>query len=252
MNIFKKIFQSSESHLKCFNDIENVFHETDLKYNLIFFPMCSVNLNQIIPNRNEWVHFVDVWNNGDIEERYFHENRTRGLIRFKLKDSKYFYKGNEIAFPKYDRLGEWNDEALKEFEKNKLEYLEIGDRKDFLKSSRKMIEDEREKKDFDYYLYVDQMLTYLVTKERYKSKGKIYNQKSFPKGYKIKSKEKINQIGGKPQWIQRDMTPTSKEGKPLTFIGDVTGFNYMANGTDKLYLFLDEDNGDIVQIMQYG
>ena len=96
------------------------------------------------------------------------------------------------------------------------------------------------------------MISYLVTKERYKRKGQIFNQKSFPKGYKIKSKERINQIGGKPQWIQRDMTPNDKNGKPLTFIGDVTGFNYMSNGSDRIYLFLDEATDEVVQIMQYG
>jgi len=252
LNILKKIFGKSDIELKCFDEIENVFHGSDVNYGLVFFPLCSINTKNVIPTRNEWIHFVDVWNNGDVDDRYFHQDRTRDLIKFNLENSKYHYNGDITAFPKQSNLEEWCKESKKEFETNKEEYLMIPDRQSFLKSNRKRKEVEREEIDFDYYLYVDQMISYFVTKERYKRKGQFLNQKAFPKGYKVKSKATINQIGGKPKWIQQDMTPIDIKGKPLTFIGDITGFNYMANGSDRIYLFLDETADEVVQIMQYG
>ena len=154
MNILKKIFRKPESELKCFDEIGNVFHGNDVNYELVFFPLCSININSVIPNRNEWIHFVDVWNNGDIEDLLFHQYRTRDLIRFKLENSKYHYYGNTTAFPKQTNLEDWNKESKAEFDRNKEGYLKFSDRQDFQKSDRKLKEMEREKIDFDYYLYV--------------------------------------------------------------------------------------------------
>lgn len=239
-------------HIKCFEDIENVFHEKHKNYDLIFFPLCSINLKNIIPNRDEWIHFVDVWNNGDIEDSYFNEYRTRDSIKFKLESSKYHYVGDEKAFPKYEYLKNWKDESKNEFEKNKEEYIKIVEPKEFQESNRKLIENKRQEKEFDHFLYTDQLITYLVTKERFTREGKIVNYKSFPNGYEIKPKNPIKQLGGTPQWDQSNMTPKNKDGKPYTFIGEVIGFNYMKNGSDRILLFLDEETNDAIEIIQFG
>lgn len=101
MKLFSKLFGKPKNRIKCFPEIETVFQDTTKDYDLVFFPLCSINLQEIIPGRDEWIHFVDVWNNGDIEDFFFHAHRTRDLIRFQMANSKYLYFGDEKAFPKY-------------------------------------------------------------------------------------------------------------------------------------------------------
>ena len=252
MEIIKRLFGKSDNEIKCFEEIENVFQDTNKNYDLVFFPLCSINLSKVIPKRNEWIHFVDVWNNGDIESSFFHQFRTRDLIKFKLVNSKYEYLGNEKAFPKYENLRKWKEESVKEIEANKEQYVKIIEPQIFQNSVRKQKENERQKTDFDYFLYIDQQITYQVTKERFKKSGQIINHKSFPKEYKVKSQNPIKQIGGNPNWIQQDMTPKDKNGKPLTFIGEVTGFKYMKNGSGGIFLFLDELTNEVIEIIQFG
>lgn len=252
MKIFKRLFGKKDNEIKCFEEIENIFHLKDKSYGLVFFPLCSINLKKIIPSRDEWIHFVDVWNNGDIEDFYFHKYRTIDLIKFKLEDSKYYFYGDEKAFPQYENLKYWEEESRYEFENNLEDYIRVIDHSEYEKSNRKLLEDDRRQKEFDYDLYVDERITYLVNKERYKRAGEIINHKSYSKGYEIKSKNPMKQIGGKPQWTQRDMTPKDKNGIPLTFIGEVTGFHFKNNGSDAIFLFLDEKTNEVVEIIQFG
>lgn len=116
MEIIKKLFRKPGEELKCFEEIADVFHDSEKDFDLVFFPLCSINLNRIIPGRKEWIHFLDVWNNGNIEDAYFHEHRERNAIKFKLENSKYHYYGNEKAFPQYKNLQKWKGEAITEFE----------------------------------------------------------------------------------------------------------------------------------------
>jgi len=241
----------SENKRNCFQNIKDVFVEPEQK-DLVFFPLCTVNLKEVIPDRNEWVHFVDIWNNGNPEEFTFGENLTRDSITFELKDSKYYFFGDLKAFPKFSKLASWRKESIEEFNANKEEYIEIPSPDEFEKSDRYQKELEREDIDFDYYLYIDHSISYLVNKERFNRNGKLTTHKSFPKGHKFKEYKPIEQIGGQPQWEQKDMTPKDVNGKPLTFIGQVTGFNYVQNGSDNIYLFLNEKTNEIVQIFQYG
>ncbi|MFK7807095.1 MAG: hypothetical protein AB8F74_04760 [Saprospiraceae bacterium] len=48
------------------------------------------------------------------------------------------------------------------------------------------------------------------------------------------------------------MTPEDENGKPLTYIGEVTGFNYMKNGSDGIFLFLDEFKNEVIEIIQFS
>ncbi|MFK7807096.1 MAG: hypothetical protein AB8F74_04765 [Saprospiraceae bacterium] len=71
MEIIKKLFGKSNNEITCFKEIGNVFQDINKNYDLVFFPLCSINLSKVIPKRNEWIHFVDIWNNGDIESSFF-------------------------------------------------------------------------------------------------------------------------------------------------------------------------------------
>ncbi|PHI18088.1 hypothetical protein CEQ90_19800 [Lewinellaceae bacterium SD302] len=251
MKIFKMFFERSENNTMLFQDISDIFHDSDQKEK-IFLPLCSVNLKEIIPGRNEWIHFVDVWNNGDIDDFTFSEVRTRNSIKFKLENSKYHYLGDISAFPKFSKLEKWKIESYYEFNNNKYEYIEIPSPNEFKRSNRRLKELERKKIEFDYFLYVDRLISYLSTKERFKNSRTLITHKSFPKEYKYKNHEPIKQIGGTLQWEQRDMTPKDNNGKPLTFIGQVIGFHYMQNGSDSIYLFLNEKTNEAIQIFQYS
>jgi len=251
MKLFKKIFDKSENRRNCFPRIDEVFHKSR-NLDLVFFPLVSINLNEVVSNRNELVHFVDIWNNGDIEDYMFNDYRTRYIIKFQLEDSKYYYHGDEKAFPKFSTLSNWNKEADDEFNSNKEEYTKIPTPAAYKISNRRIKEVERENIDFDYFLYVDQKISYLINKKRFKENGKLITHKSLPIGYEYKNHEPFRQIGGKVQWEQRDMTPLDKNGNPLTFIGHVKGFNYMQNGSDNIYLFLNEETNEVIQIFQYG
>ena len=182
----------------------------------------------------------------------FNDHRTRDLIKFKLEDSKYHYQGDEKAFPKFAKLKNWNEESYDEFNSNKVEYTEIPTPEEYQKSNRKSNELKRKKIDFDYFLYVDQVISYLANKERFKKNGKLITHKSFPKEHDVKQYNPIKQIGGEPQWEQKDSTPSDENGNPLTFIGHVKGFSYMQNGSDNIYLFLNEKTNEAIQIFQFG
>lgn len=133
------------------------------------------------------------------------------------------YHGDETQFPRLLELSNWRKEAVTEFIDNRTEYLKVPDRQVFESSERRLREKSRERIDFDYFLYVDQQISYLVTKERFKKSGKLITHKSFPKGYEIKPSLLLEQVGGAPNWIGEDVTPKNKSGKELTFIGQVVG-----------------------------
>jgi len=251
MSIFKNLFGKSKNRRKCFPHIDDVFHyPSDL--DLVFYPLVTININEVIPGRNKWIHFVDVWNNGDIEDDMFGEYRNRDFIKFKLENSKYHYFGNKTAFPNYSNLENWKKESMEEYAAHSNEYIKIPTREEYENSERHRKELDRENIAFDYYLYVDQQISYLVNQERYQQKGQLITHKSYPKGYSYKIHEPLKQIGGVPQWEQRDLTPFNKNGVSLTFIGHVKGYNYLENGSDNIYLFLDEASNEVIQIFQYG
>ena len=252
MKLLKKLFGKQKKSIECFPEINDVFKTEKENLDLVFFPLCSINLKKVIPNRDEWIHFVDVWNNGEVDEAFFHEYRTRDIIRFQLENSKYKYLGGEKNFPKYEFLKNWKKEAADEFENNRLAYLKVIDSADFQKSDRKLKEDKRYQNEPDYSFYIDRVITYLVTKERFKKNGKLIALKSYPKEYKVKQRNPITQIGGKPNWLQRDQTPIDENGYPFTFIGEVTGFHYMKNGSGGIFLFLNEKSNEVVQVIQFG
>ena len=86
--------------------------------------------------------------------------------------------------------------------------------------------------------------TFNSTRQRYRETGELINSFGNPK-------DGFEQIGGEPEWIQGDATPSDPDGKPMTFIARAYTGDYTNDSCPKdLYLFYSHEHKLAVIIYQ--
>lgn len=233
-----------------FPEINNVFNDNHEGNALCFWPLCSISLSSIDSAKSGYIHFVNIWDPGQYNAKYFDIYRSQYWIRLRLVDDKYEFNGSYNSFPKFKSLSKWRSEALEDFEANKEVYLNqrtvAGQTNDY-----KMNIEKRRKRGSDYSLYYEMVLSYLITKENFKRTGKLVQSMHFTDGFNYQELMFVNQIGGIPQ-LPRYEIPVSRTGQSLHYIGSVTGWYYNVHGMDSIHLFYDREKKDAVQIFKFS
>ena len=236
----------------CFPDADQVFAEDAETLQLIFFPLCSVSADLGGSGHPPWWHFVDRWNNGGADPEYFDRFSNRDTLRFQLTPEGYRFEGDPSRFPSFAHLREWREEALAEFEAFAADYLPVSDHNTAATSPRRQRETARYAVDYDYGLYTAKVVSYLITRERFRRTGQLQSRQSYSKGAVPPPYPATDQLGGSPLWEQHDAWPSGVTGAPMKYLGRVTGYHYLQHGSDAIYLFHDEAGGAVHQLFQQG
>ena len=236
----------------CFPPADRVFAENAETLQLVFFPLCSVRVAPEGSGPAHWYHFVDRWNNGTADPELFDRFSTRDGLRFTVTEEGYQFEGEPSRFPSFDRLKEWREEALAEFNENAEAYLPVLDHAEAANSNLRQRETARYAVDYDYGLYTSQVISYLITRERFRRTGELQSRSSYSKKAVVPPFPPTDHLGGTPQWEQHDVWPLGVSGNLMRYIGKVTGYHYLMHGSDAIFLFHDEAEKRVQQVFQYG
>jgi len=246
-----KELQLIENGIIPFPEISDVFIDDYENNQLCFLPLCSIDVSKIDPSKSGVFHFLNIWDSGDYNSKYFDIYRNQYWIRFSVKDNKYEFNGSYSSFPKFKSLKKWRTEVLKDFEENREEYLKPKTFSEYMDSGYKKKEEKRNTKGSEYSLYYKMTLSYLITKENFKRTGKLIQSLYFTNAFGYEERNFIDQIGGIARMPRYEM-PVNKLGQTLNYIGKVTGWYYNEHGVDSIHLFYDREKKDAVQVFRFS
>lgn len=245
--------------IKPFPTIEEVFKNPEEFYKLVFFPLLTIDLEALGKGTGK-VHFISVYGDGDPDIEFEDNNMNYDFIRFKRNGDKYLFDGDLTVLPHFDELESWHNDALKEFEENKDEYLQPKKDWDEVKNSKWKKNRELSKKvseDYDYY--ISGLINYWVTRDKYFETGKFIQGGNYLENYSNHEREFCSELDDEIEFNEEntledlcshiddyimDSGETTQDKK---YIGACTGYNYIEFGEDEIYLFVDEQKNEAVQ-----
>ena len=237
-------------NIKLFPSIEEVFENPTEYHKAIFFPLLTVDLNEI-GKGNGKVHFITVHGNGDPDIEIPGTEFGYNYIKFKIIGDKYTFDGNINEIPNIAKTLEWYKEAEAIYQEHKEKY--------FTKTEFSKLEDERrEKIDFDYYFYIKGVINYWLTRDKYKETGKFIKGGAYSNGDSDHEREAYEVMGGiyDDEYGLEYLEPVLNELEisidELNFIGSVTGYNYSELGEDEILLFINKDKTEAFQYFNWS
>ena len=237
-------------NIKLFPNIDEVFENITEYHKAIFFPLLTVDLNEI-GKGNGKVHFITVYGNGDPEVEILGNEFGYNFIKFKIVGDKYKFDGDFNQIPQSENSIKWYNEAEQIYAEHKEKY--------FTKTEFSKLEDERRKKiDFDYYFYIKGVINYWLTRDKYKETGKFIQGGAYSNGHSDHEREAYKVMGGiyNDEYGLEYLEPVLNELEisidELNFIGSVTGYNYSELGEDEILLFIDKDRTQAFQYFNWS
>lgn len=85
-----KDLHSNKVNIKLFPTIDNVFENLTESHKAVFFPLLTVELNEI-EKGNGKVHFISVYGNGNPDMSFSDKNIGYNFIKFKLSSPTYLF-----------------------------------------------------------------------------------------------------------------------------------------------------------------
>ncbi|MCD8450470.1 hypothetical protein LNI98_12300 [Tenacibaculum dicentrarchi] len=236
--------------MKLFPTIEEVFKEPKEYYKYVFFPLLTIDLKE--HNLGEGlVHFVSVWGNGDPDDELDPGNFEYNYIKFIREGDKYKFNGKIEGIETFKSVEKWYEEAHKEYQENKIDYLKQRERNQVAESNLNQSLEKRKKVDFDYYHYSKGLFNYWITRDKYLETEKFIQGGFYSDANSGHEREVFEKIGGEIDYDEfeyfielLESNDESKETKQ--FIGSVTGYNYLSFGEDRIHLFLDKKKNEIL------
>jgi hypothetical protein len=235
--------------IQLFPTIEDVFENPTAMHKAIFFPLMSIDLASIDKGTGK-AHIIVVYGNGDPEIDYPSDKAGYNFIKFKIKGEKYEFEGDLKSLPMSDKALEWYQEAEETYTTQKEQFLTQSEFARYEKNRRKNI-------DFDYDLYIDGVINYWVTRDKYLETGKFIQGNAYTYGYSEKERPKIDTIGELNEEDSEDLGESlfydfKIDIKNLDFIARLTPFNYTDLGEDDIALFIDRQNNEIFQYSDWS
>ena len=236
--------------MKLFPTIEEVFKDPKEHYKYIFFPLLSIDLKE--HNLGEGlVHFVSVWGNGDPDDELDPGNFEYNFIKFKRDGNKYVFNGKLDGIETFEKVEEWYNEALKEYQENKEEYLKTRDRKEVSESALYKSLQKRNAIDFNYYHYSKGLFNYWITRDKYLETNKFIQGGFYSDANSGHEREIFEQIGGEIDYDEFEyflelLEHINEVKEDKKFIGSVTGYNYIGFGEDRIHLFIDDKKDEVL------
>lgn len=236
--------------MKLFPTIEEVFKEPKEHYKYIFFPLLTLDLEEHNLGKG-LVHFVSVWGNGDPDNELDPGNFEYNYIKFNREGNKYVFNGKLDEIDTFKDIEKWYNEADKEYQENKDDYLKQRERNEVSESNLQKNLDRREKVGFDYYHYSKGIFNYWITRDKYLETGKFIQGGFYSDAESGHEREIFEQIGGEIDYDEfeyfielLEQLNENKEAKQ--FIGSLTGYDYLSFGEDKIHLFLDNKKNEVL------
>ena len=231
---------------KLFPKLEDVFVEVTDAHRVVFFPLLTIDLSSIKKGEGE-LHFISYFRDGE-DDIISDVNFSYNFMRFKMVGNKYQFDGDFNKIHLFEKSKEWYKEAKEIYQEHREKYLSNSN---FIKE-----EDKRRKEiDFEYYYYIQGVLNYWVTRDKYLETGKFIQGGAYTYGESNLERTAIEDVGsydeycgGYPDEILEEVLDELKiDFKDLSYIGTVAGYNYVDFGADETMLF---KNGDS-EVFQY-
>ena len=236
--------------MKLFPTIEEVFKEPKEHYKYIFFPLLTLDLEEHNLGKG-LVHFVSVWGNGNPDNELDPGNFEYNYIKFSRDGNKYVFNGKLDGIDTFKDVEKWYNEADKEYQENKDDYLKQRIRNEVSESNLLKNLDRRKKVGFDYYHYSKGIFNYWITRDKYLQTGKFIQGGFYSEAESGHEREIFEQIGGEIDYDEfeyfielLEQLNENKEAKQ--FIGSLTGYDYLSFGEDKIHLFLDNKKNEVL------
>lgn len=243
-------------YFKIFPEYEEVFYDDLENHKKYFLPLCSINLQCIFPNRDEWLHFVSV---KEIYDGRVGQNTSKYHTEYTREDSF----GFNVIEGKYKFDSDWNF-----FEIN-TEILPGNYNPDYSDA------------EIEYNMNTAK---YDLLKKYYQEYNELYKGSFYRPGLTVNDirrlerirqltpedlrKDEVNEyiaeqrqgkIGG--VFSPFDESESSLEetdnvpyvaGKMFECIGYVVGYDFQMHGADQVHLFYDKELKKAVVTLQYS
>lgn len=221
--------------MKLYPTIEEVFEQPMDFYKTVFFPLLTIDLADMNKGNGK-VHFVTVWGNGNPELKFKDDLFNYDFIKFDWTGEKYLFNGDLSSIETFDRLNEWYREAEQEYLENKTDYLtrksfdEVDESHFYLQNER------RESVSFEYYHYINGLINYWITRDKYIETGQFIQGSAYTGDYSDEERKIFNKLN------TTGVTTRSNE-----LIGKITGYNYSEFGEDEISLYIDRKQNQVFQ-----
>lgn len=218
--------------MKLFPTFDEVFYQIDDIYKMLFFPLLTVDLNTLNKGNGK-VHFVSVFGNGN-PNLSFHDKHLFDFdnIRFDWNGERYHFQGDLSTIEDFDNIPSWYDEAVQEYAQFKDEYCRLKNWEEAKLSNFRIQAEKRQKKSFNYFYYINSMINYWVTRDKYLEMGCFIQGSAYLESSSDHEREIIQEL---------DNNATSN------YIGCIGGYNYVDSGEDAIHLFIDRENNQVYE-----
>lgn len=262
--------KSMPSEIILFPEFSDVFNEVDELAKCVFFPLLTIRLSGNPEIGDKKFHIVSIWDNGSHKKNYFNNYRPDVFwIKFDYINGKYSYNA-PIDFPSIQYLKGSYEIAKNHFEKNidfyltSKSYIDFSETQDNRMGGIEIRKEFPDMNEFDSEYYFGRVISYLLTKERYK-RFKVLNSKmTFSmRNYKGQTeeyvKENFNSFGNTdflrflemPEHLKYVLEPNWGRFEDQVFIAAVDSGDFIISDSTLINLFYDKKLKQVVQQFEW-
>lgn len=239
--------------IKPFPEYEDVFYENLVQHKKHFLPICSINLQYVDSEWNEWIHIVSAKEiyDGCVGEstRQFHTAFTKeDMLGFDIIDGKYSFEADWRYFDIEQNPAEPEEDAYK---RNEIDYK---CRKEYFQRNQKLYPYSSFSTEFTS---VEEMEKDFNDKQasgwglEYPEVNGILNDVRFMSEEGQGMLEDCEHESDVFDYTNLLHVPKDANGQPFTYIGAVTGYYFQAYGADRIFLFYNKELKKAVICFEY-
>ncbi|EOQ33524.1 TPA: siderophore biosynthesis protein [Bacillus cereus] len=245
--------QISKRFIKPFPEYEDIFYDDLEQHKKHFLPICSINLQCVEPESEEWLHIVSAKeiHDGCVGDftKPFHTNFTKAdTLGFDVINGKYKFEADWNYF----KIEQNNSDIIEQaYESNERNY-QI--RKEYFQRNQKI---------YPYSSFGKEFTSVEVLEEEFAEKQTNGWGLNYPVVNGILNDVRFMTEEGKELLEDCDneeeifdftnllYVPKDEYGRPFTYVGFVTGYYFQAYGADRIYLFFNKELRKAVICFEY-
>lgn len=220
--------------MKLYPTIEEVFENPTKMYKAVFFPLLTIDLNNMNKGDGK-VHFVSVLGNAYPYLVVDNLNYGFDFIQFEWTGEKYRFDNSLFDPIHLETLLKWYAEVEEDYLENKAHYLKNHTFEEARNSHLEIQNSRRKKISHDFYMYGQRLINYWITRDKYFETG------AFRQGYAYYG---YNDELNKPVL---SLSKTGQTNRSDELVGKVCGYSYVKFGEDEIKLSIDRKQNKISQ-----